>query len=168
VLGNTLDLGAVGVIVPMVDDAAAAARAVSACRHAPEGERSFGTLRGGPAAGGRPLCLVMVETRTGLENVDEIAATPGLDGIYIGPADLALSLGVQPALRVEDEALLEAIERVRAACERHGLIAGMHCLVGDDVPRYAAQGFALITAAVDVLLLGAAIARTLAAARGDG
>ena len=65
VIGNALDLGAHGVIVPMVEDAEQAARAVSACRYAPEGVRSFGALRGpGPAPA--PVCLVMIETRAGL------------------------------------------------------------------------------------------------------
>jgi 4-hydroxy-2-oxoheptanedioate aldolase len=105
VIGHALDVGAHGVIVPMVDDGAAAARAVAACRYAPEGVRSFGALRGG-GEGARPLCLVMIETRAGLEAVDEIAATPGLDGIYIGPSDLSLSLGLQPTLRLEHPPIL--------------------------------------------------------------
>ena len=94
-IGHPLDLGALGVIVPMVESGEEAARAVAACRYAPDGERSIGLLRGA-ADGGEPLCLVMVETRAALERVEEIAATPGLDGIYIGPSDLALSHGLQP------------------------------------------------------------------------
>ena len=164
-IGHALDLGALGVIVPMVDDAAQAARAVAACRYAPEGERSYGPVRP-PASAAAPLCLVMVETRAGLENVEAIARTPGLDGIYLGPSDLALSLGLQPTLRLEHPPVLEAIEHVRATCEREGVLTGLHCLVAEDAARYADRGFALITAAGDLLYLRDALARALAVARG--
>jgi 4-hydroxy-2-oxoheptanedioate aldolase len=162
-VGNALDLGAIGVIVPMVHDREQAARAVSACRYAPEGERSFGVLRG--AAVPRPLCLVMVETLAGLDNVDEIAGTPGLDGVYIGPSDLALSLGLEPTLRLEHPSVLEAIERVRAACERHGVAAGLHCLTAEDAAGFADRGFAMITAGGDLLTLRDSLRRALATAR---
>jgi 4-hydroxy-2-oxoheptanedioate aldolase len=165
VIGHALDLGALGVIVPMVDDAAQAARAVAACRYAPEGERSFGALR---AVGSEPLCLTMVETRAGLEHVEEIARTPGLDGIYIGPSDLALSLGLQPTLRLEHAPVLDAIERVRAACDGAGLIAGLHCLTGEDAARFTGSGFAMITVGGDLRHLRAALERSLASARGEG
>ena len=112
-IGQALDLGAQGVIVPMVESGEEAARAVAACRYAPEGIRSFGALRAG--AGERPLCLVMIETRAGLEQVAEIAATPGLDGIYIGPSDLALSLGLHPTIRLEHPQVLEALAVIHAA-----------------------------------------------------
>jgi len=163
-LGRALDLGALGVIVPMVEDAEQAARAVAACRYAPEGIRSFGVVRGAPEPA--PLCLVMIETRAGLEHVDEIVRTPGLDGVYVGPSDLALSLGLQPTPRLEHGPVLEAIERVRAACERHALIAGLHCLSGEDAARFAGRGFAMITAGADLRHLRDGLERTLAAARG--
>jgi 4-hydroxy-2-oxoheptanedioate aldolase len=161
-IGNALDLGAAGVIVPMVEDGEQAARAVAACRYAPAGLRSFGALRG--AAAEPPLCLVMVETRAALERVDEIAATPGLDGIYVGPSDLALTLGLQPTLRLEHPPVLDAIERVRAACEAAGVIAGLHCLAGEDAARYAGR-FAMVTAGGDLANLRGALAAALAAAR---
>jgi 4-hydroxy-2-oxoheptanedioate aldolase len=159
VIGNALDLGAAGVIVPMVEDGEQAALAVSSCRYAPEGRRSFGALRGGEDG---PLCLVMVETRAGVERVEEIAATPGLDGIYIGPSDLALSLGLEPTLRLEHPAVMEAIERVRAACERRGVICGLHCLAAEDATRFVGSGFALVTAGGDLLYLRQALASAVA------
>ena len=160
-IGNVLDLGAAGVIVPMVEDGEQAARAVSACRYAPRGIRSFGALR----ASAQPLCLVMIETRAGVEGADEIAATPGLDGIYVGPSDLALTLGLQPTLRLEHPPVLEALETVRAACERAGVIAGVHCLAAEDVPVQAKR-FAMVTAGGDLLHLQGALAAALATARG--
>jgi len=164
VIGNVLDLGAAGVIVPMVEDGGQAAHALSSCRYAPAGRRSFGALRG--AAGRDPLCLVMVETRAGLEHAEEIAATPGLDGIYIGPSDLALSLGLAPTPRLEHAAVLEAVEQVRAACAQRGVICGLHCLASQDAARFAADGFAMVTAGGDLLHLRQALASAVASARG--
>ena len=162
-IGQALDLGAAGVIVPMVESGEEAARAVAACRDAPEGVRSFGALRAG--AGDRPLCLVMIETRAGLEAAEEIAATPGLDGVYVGPSDLALSLGLQPSIRIEHAPVVEALETVRAACAAAGIVAGVHCLAAEDVPVRAAR-FALVTAGGDTLHLQGALAAALRTARG--
>lgn len=159
-IGNALDLGAAGVIVPMVEDAEQAARAVAACRYAPDGVRSFGALRGASEA----LCLVMIETRAGVERAAEIAATPGLDGIYAGPSDLALTLGLQPTLRLEHPPVLEALETVRAACAEAGIAAGVHCLAAEDVPEQAKR-YAMVTAGHDSLHLQAALAAALATAR---
>ena len=161
-IGNALDLGARGVIVPMVEDAAQAAAAVSACRYAPEGERSFGALRGASAE--PPVCLVMIETRAGLEQAEAMAATPGLDGIYIGPSDLALTLGLQPTLRLEHPPVLEAIERVRTVCAGAGIVAGLHCLTAEDAAEYAGR-FSMVTAGGDLLHLHAALGSALAIAR---
>ena len=105
---RALDLGAVGVILPLIDNAVEARRAVESCRYPPVGKRSYGPVRAelvmGSAApdelGGDALCFAMIETREGIENLDEIAATPGLDGLYIGPSDLSIALG--PAARPPD------------------------------------------------------------------
>jgi 4-hydroxy-2-oxoheptanedioate aldolase len=164
VIGNALDLGAQGVIVPMVEDAEQAGRAVAACRYAPEGVRSFGALRG--AGGAAPLCLVMIETCAGLERAEEIARTSGLDGIYIGPSDLALSLGLQPTIRLEHPEVLEAIDRVRAVCDAAGVRCGLHCLAAEDVAARSGDGFAMLTAGGDLLHLHGALAGALATARG--
>jgi len=163
VIGRALDYGAHGVIVPMVDDAREAAAAVAACRYAPEGVRSFGAFRGDPDPA--PLCLVMVETRAGLEHVDAIARTPGLDGIYVGPSDLALSLGLQPTLTVEHPPVLDGIAAVRAACRREDRIAGVHCLTAQDAARFAGDGVAMVTAGSDLVHLRGALAAALATAR---
>jgi 4-hydroxy-2-oxoheptanedioate aldolase len=168
---RVLDLGAAGVIVPLVDSAEEAARAVEACRYPPEGTRSYGPSRAALVVGSSvpadlaaaALCFVMIETRNGLEQVEEIAATPGLDGIYIGPSDLSLALGLTPG--VGGPPLEEAIARVRDVAHAHGLIAGMHCSGGADARNRAAEGFELVTVAVDASVFGASIARELAEAR---
>ena len=151
-------------VVPMVETAEQAAHAVAACRYATDGIRSFGALR--DPSPGAPVCLVMVETRTGLENVDEIVRVPGLDGIYIGPSDLALSLGLQPTLTLEHPPVLEAIERVRTACAAAGLLCGLHCLTAEDALKHRDEGFAMVTAGTDVMLLKSGLAATLGTARG--
>jgi 4-hydroxy-2-oxoheptanedioate aldolase len=161
-IGQALDLGADGVIVPMVEDGAQAAAAVAACRYAPAGFRSVGALR---AQEGEPVCLVMIETRAGVERADEIAATPGLDGVYVGPSDLALTFGLQPTIRLEHPPVLEALDTVRDACARAGIVAGMHCLAAEDVPLYSGR-FAMLTAATDMPVMAAGLAAALATARG--
>jgi 4-hydroxy-2-oxoheptanedioate aldolase len=176
---RALDLGAVGVILPLIDNAVEARRAVESCRYPPHGKRSYGPIRAEmvvgsaspDALGGDALCFAMIETRDGLDNLEEIAATPGLDGLYIGPSDLSIALGLPPGgVAVEPSqdrpALAEAIARVREVCEARGLIAGMHCASGAAADHYAKQGFRLITVGVDSSLFKATISRELGAARG--
>ena len=172
---KSLDAGALGVIVPLVNDATEAARAVSACRYPPHGTRSYGPVRAAGVIGSRDpkdldrtvLCIVMVETREGLEKVDEIAATPGLDGIFIGPSDLALSLGLPPTLDVTEEAHVEAVRRIREASHRHGIAAGIQSASGGAAREHAQAGFDMVTVATDAALLRSAARRELMAARGE-
>jgi len=177
---RALDLGAAGVILPLIDNAADAARAVESCRYPPTGRRSYGPVRAqlviGSSSpeelGSQVLCLAMIETRDGLDNVEEIAATPGLDGLYIGPSDLSIALGLPGGGIVEDPAkdrplLAEAIERVRQACEANGIIPGVHCSAGKAAALHAERGFKLITVGVDAGMLKAAVKHELSAARGD-
>lgn len=178
VIGKALDLGALGVVVPMVETAAEAARAVAACRYAPAGKRSIGPLRPNIVMGSdepsdweRVACIVMVETATGLANVDEIAATAGLAAIYIGPGDLALSLGMSPigSHRSAEETTRHAtaIETIRLACDRHGIAAGIYAGDGQEARRYLEAGFRIVTASIDYSLVEAGSRRDMAAARGD-
>jgi len=165
---RALDLGALGVIVPLVGSAEEAARAVAACKYPPHGNRSYGPIRAEIALGSAPqgladdiLCFVMVETAEGLEHVDAIARTPGLDGIYIGPADLSLALGLSPRHDGGD-VLDDAIARVKEACREHGLVAGIHCAGGSAAHTYAALGFDLITVGMDSSFFAATIEQELA------
>jgi 4-hydroxy-2-oxoheptanedioate aldolase len=169
---RALDFGAAGVIVPMVGSGAEALRAVQACRYPPEGNRSYGPVRAELTVGSAApaelaaavLCFAMVETRDGLDRLEEIAGTPGLDGIYIGPADLSLALGLPPRA-TGGQRLEDAIARVRDACHAHGLIAGIQCSAGTGAQARAAEGFKLVTAGMDSSLLKSAISRELAEAR---
>ena len=163
-IGRALDLGAHGVIVPLVESAPDAAAAVAACRYAPEGIRSFGALRGGPDPA--PVCLVMIETARGLEALDEVVRTPGLDGVYVGPSDLALTLGRQPTPAIEHPPVLDAIAAVRDACRREDRLVGVHCLTAPDARRWAGEDLDLVTAGADLPHLGAALEAALTTARG--
>ena len=172
---KSLDAGAWGVIVPLVNSAADARSAVAACRYPPRGVRSFGPSRAASVIGsGVPevldaeaLCLVMVETREALDRVDEIAATAGLDGIYVGPSDLALSLGLTPTLEIREDEHAEAIEHVREICARNGIAAGIHSPSGEWARRHAEAGFDMVTVATDASLLRGAALAELASVRGE-
>lgn len=174
-LMRALDAGALGVIVPMVNGPADAARAVAACRFPPKGMRSYGPIRASGVVGskdpevlaGEVLCIVQIETREGLENVEEIAATPGVDGIYIGPADLALGLGLPLDLSGGKSEHDQAIERVRQACKKNGIAAGLHGASGESAREYAGRGFSMVNVGVDYLLLPAAVRREVEEARGE-
>lgn len=166
-IGAALDAGAEGVIVPGVEDAAAAERAVRACKYAPRGERSWGPMRAVHGLGVLPravdaqtVCLVMIETGDGLDAIDDILAVEDLDGVYIGPADLSVSLGGPPASFAEatDPTVLEAIERIRQACVDHGKVAA---ITGSPAALHP-KGFQMVTAASDYSLIRSALARLAA------
>jgi 4-hydroxy-2-oxoheptanedioate aldolase len=168
-IGKALDAGALGVIVPLVDDAADAAAAVAACRYAPRGTRSYGPTRAQlferpetPRDFEDVLCFVMVETERGLRNVDEIARTPGLDGIYIGPSDLTLGLGGATLAGPESPLLHEPIEQIAAACRQNGIVTGIHCADGASAGRLGARGFGLVTCFKDTTLIANAALREVA------
>ena len=171
-LMKVLDAGAYGVVLPMVNDAEEAARVVSACRYPPVGTRSIGPIRaalyGGadyPAhANDELLVFGMVETRAGYDNLEAIAATPGLDGIYIGPNDLALALGLKPTGAVDNTSPehLQACDRILEVAHRHGKRAAMHCYSAAFAKAAITRGFDLVRLTSDVECLGAGLRRYLA------
>ena len=127
-----LDMGAGGVLIPLVRTAEEARRAVTACRYAPLGTRSYGPSRAHqygfdgdyyPRSQPSIACLVIIETAEAVENIDEILAVEGLDGFVIGPADLSIALGVP--LETKHPKVLQATERVIAAARRAGKPAGV-------------------------------------------
>ncbi|MBL0420299.1 2,4-dihydroxyhept-2-ene-1,7-dioic acid aldolase [Ramlibacter sp. AW1] len=174
-IGKNLDAGAQGVVVPLVNTREEAEAAVMACRYPPRGIRSYGPIRAAlvsdqrdaASLGDSVLCFVMVETRLGLANIDAIASTPGLDGIYVGPADLALGLGLPPDLdKTEPEHVL-AVRTILESCQRHRIVAGIQCASGRSGRLYAAQGFRLVTVGKDSSLLQAAARNEIRVARGE-
>jgi 4-hydroxy-2-oxoheptanedioate aldolase len=153
-IGRALDAGACGVIVPLIETAADAAAAVASVRYPPLGRRSFATNRSGlrPAeANERNVVIAMIETPSALSEVDAICATPGLDGVYVGPSDLSLAVGgafpMDPAVATELEA---AVTRVREAARQAGIAAGMHTRDGATAARRLAEGFTFTSIASDL------------------
>ena len=154
---RALDAGAFGVIVPMINSAEDARNAVASCRYPPDGIRSFGPLRAG-LVGGRdyPLqankeiaCIGMIETAEGIKNLDEIVNTPGLDGIYIGPSDLALAIGL-PAIGDNDNPEHQAVvEKIRVATRNAGIAIGIHTSSAQFCKKYLDQGFQFVNLGTD-------------------
>lgn len=153
-LARVLDTGVAGVIVPGVGGGEEAAALVSAVRPPPEGGRSTGLSRSAVVgAPERPLLLAMIETRDGLEAVDDIAGCPGVDGLFVGPYDLSLSLG-RPS--VVDAEVVAAIGTVTRTARRHGLLAGAFS-ANRDLDRLLPE-LDLVGVDTDVAVLGAGMA----------
>ena len=165
---KALDAGAEGIICPMVNTAADAARLVSYLRYPPLGERSFGPTRASVAkpdyfarSNANTLAFAMIETAEGFANLDAIAATPGLDGIYVGPADLSLSLSngaLKPGLDRQEPKIVDALQRIAAACQRNNIIAALHCGTPDYAQKAISWGFRMVTVGADVRFLTEAAA----------
>ena len=176
IIMKALDAGAYGIICPMVNSAEEAARFVSYMRYPPLGQRSFGPTRvsfaaGADYAGGandNMLAIAMIETAEGMANLDAIAATPGLDGLYVGPADLTLSLTqgrLPPGFDREEPEMIEALQKIVAACKKNNIRAALHC----GTPEYAARaigwGFNMTTVGGDSRFLAAAAGAAVAGFR---
>jgi 4-hydroxy-2-oxoheptanedioate aldolase len=173
---KALDAGVYGIICPMINSREEAARLVSYMRYPPHGVRSFGPTRAlfsagsdyGQHADKEVLCLAMIETAEAMKNLEAIVSTPGLDGVYIGPADLTLGLtGRRYATGFdrEEPEMVEAIRKVLEKSHAVGIRAALHC----GTPAYAAKavgwGFDLVTISNDVRLLAGAAQASVAAAR---
>ncbi|MGH2461700.1 MAG: HpcH/HpaI aldolase family protein [Chloroflexota bacterium] len=164
-----IDAGAYGVIVPMVNSREEAMKAVGACRYPPLGYRSNGANRVRFYAGSdyfsqanqQVACLVMIETVEAIERLEEIASVPGLDGFYIGPSDLAISLGLAPRLAHPEARHAAASQQGLAAARRHGLTAGLHCTGPEEGRRRFAQGFNFNAIGGDVGYVAAGARATL-------
>jgi 4-hydroxy-2-oxoheptanedioate aldolase len=170
-LMRALDLGLGGVICPMVGSRGEAEGLVRATRYPPAGTRSFGPIRAqrgsarDHAAGADPLVFAMIETAEGRANLEEIAATPGLDGLFVGPTDLALALGLERPGDLTDPALLEHLDAILGSCATHDLVPGVHAPDPARAAEMAARGFRLISCAVDTDLLRSGAADALRVAR---
>lgn len=162
-----LDGGAYGVVCPMINSRAEAERFVGACRYSPQGYRSFGPARarlyGGADyashANDTIVTLAMIETAQALANLDEILSTPGLDGIYVGPADLSLSLTGTVSFDYSDPELFARLEQIVAATRRHGIAAGIHTGSPEFAQRMIDIGYRFITVQSDAGLMEGAARR---------
>ena len=153
-----LDAGSYGVICPMVSNKVEAEKFVQACMYPPDGYRSFGPVRGliyggsdyADYANDELLKFAMIETKESLEKLDEIMSTPGLDGIYIGPADLSLAIGEKPGFdRPETSKAYSEILRILEHSKKNNIFAGIH----NGTPEYALKmidkGFNFVTIGAD-------------------
>jgi 4-hydroxy-2-oxoheptanedioate aldolase len=161
IIMKSLDAGAYGVICPMINTRDECEELVAACRYPPRGNRSFGPIRaliyGGADypkhANDHVLAIAMIETRQALDNLEAILAVPGLDGIYVGPADLSNSMGHTPTFDQEEKPVLEAIEHIVRAARRMGVRAGIHCGAPAYAKRMMALGFDFTTLLSDARLM---------------
>ena len=171
-IGRALDAGAGGVIVPLVNTAAEAAAAVTACRYPPDGTRSVGPIvpvnRHGSSyvttANALVSCIPMIETAEGLANIDEILSVPGIDAIYVGPSDLSMRLGLPGRIDQTDPSFRDALERIVASCRAHGVVPGIHASA-DLTGVRARAGFRMITVGFDTTGMFTAFKADLATAR---
>lgn len=174
---KALDAGAYGVICPMVNSRAEAERLVSYVRYPPRGTRSFGPTRANFSAGpgyaseanDHVICLAMIETAQAMDRLDEIATTPGLDGLYIGPADLSIGLSqgqLAPGFDREEPEMVAAIRRVLETGKAAGIRVGLHCGGAAYAAEAVGWGFDLVTLSNDVRLLAGAASASVSDLRG--
>ena len=164
-----LDAGAYGVICPTIESGEDCRRFVSACDYPPRGIRSWGPVRGLMYGGadyfdayaGEILRIALIETAKGIENLDEIAATPGLDMVYLGPNDLGVSYGAKPSYTPNHPEVERAMDILVDAARKHGIEAGMHT-ASAAVARAAAQkGYRLLSLGYASKIITAAAAKVL-------
>ena len=170
---KALDAGAMGIICPMVNTGEDAERFVSATRYPPRGRRSFGPARAKfygddyPArANDETVAIAMIETREAMENLDAILKTPDLDAVYIGPSDLANSLGYEPRFDPVEPAVVSAMDEIVAAARGRNVVAGVHTASPEYARKMFEKGCLFATVASDLRLMDAGAREVLKQTRG--
>ncbi len=163
-----LDAGAQGIICPMLNTRAETEAFVHACRYPPLGYRSFGPMRAGlrtpeyfRTANQEIVTLAMIETELGYKNLEDLAQTPGLTGLYVGPWDLCLSLGLEKVADFSDPTLLDILKHILGVAVKNKLVAGIHCDSPETAVRMQEMGFQLVTPLTDTIMLQKAAAEGL-------
>ena len=158
-----LDLGANVLIVPLVNSAEEARRAVSFAKYPPDGVRGYAFCRANnwssdfneyvKNSNDDVLLLAMIETKTAVENIDEILSVDGIDGVFVGPYDMSGSYGIVGDL--QNEIVKNAIRKVVEACKRHDKIAGQHIThpTPENIREAIAQGYRFLALGIDALYL---------------
>lgn len=165
-----LDAGAYGVICPMINSRAEVEAFVGACRYPPAGYRSFGPKRGllygGPdypqRANETVLAIAMIETATAVENLDAILSAPGLDGIYVGPADLSQSYGGEERVDLTEPSLVATLDHIAARAKAHGVFAGIHTGAPEYTLQMIDKGYQFVTIQSDAGFMAKATQQALA------
>ena len=159
-----LDAGSYGVICPMVSNRQQSEKFVQACLYPPKGYRSFGPIRGllyggpdyGKHANDEILKFAMIETKEALDNLDDIMSTPGLNGVYIGPADLSLAIGEEPSFdKPEGDKVYDTIMKILEHAKKNKIIAGIHNMKADYADKMIKKGFQLVTVGSDQRFMSA-------------
>ena len=171
-----LDAGSYGVICPMVSNRKEAEHFVKACLYPPKGYRSFGPIRGllyggvdyGKHANEELLKFAMIETKEALENLDSIMTTPGLNGIYIGPADLSLAIGQKPSFdKPEGDPVYDVIMKILEHAKKNKIIAGIQNGQPEYAEKMIKKGFQLVTIGSDQRYMTAASKSALSKLKKD-
>lgn len=172
-----LDSGAWGVMVPMVNTRAEAEQAVRWAKYPPVGERSIGGIYAPYSfqttrqeyvaqANEQTMVIVQIESKTALENVDEILSVPGVDVAFVGPNDLSASLGLTPHSESQEPRFLEALETIKAAGRRHNVPLGIWCSDGKVAAARVAEGFQFVSCCNDASSLAGGALQHLQTAKG--
>jgi 4-hydroxy-2-oxoheptanedioate aldolase len=174
IIGKVLDGGAWGVICPMVNTPEEAKALAAAALYPPKGKRSNGPIRAAAYGEASPyqsiandevLVIPMIETQQAIDNIDAILDVPGISGIYIGPSDLGLSLGLKPTLDREEPEIFPLYEKLVKATGKRGQFAGIHNATGTYAARMIDMGFRFVTLANDSGLMQRAARAEIATAR---
>ena len=176
-IGQSLDAGAAAVIVPMVNSKAQAEAVVKAAKYPPLGGRSWGGYTAFQTYGMSPAdylkqantitqVFAMIETQAALDAVEEIAAVPGLDGLFVGPSDLSIALSKGAGIDKTAKHTLDAMKRIATAAQKNNLVAGAFAGSADVIKTYAAMGYTFMAGAVDVDLLQAGAENLMKAVKG--
>lgn len=173
-IGKLLDAGALAIICPGIDDACQAADFVAMCRYPPTGVRSFGPARANlppvadyvRSADAAVMTWAMIESIPAMQHLDEIVAVKGLDGVYVGPNDLALALGEAAGSSTLSPQVEAALDRVVAAAHTAGILAGSFCADGLTARRLIDRGYDLVTPGNDMALVRSAATQRIEQIRG--
>ncbi|MFN8512341.1 MAG: aldolase/citrate lyase family protein [Thermomicrobiales bacterium] len=165
-IGRMLDEGALGIVVPMVHTPELAKQAADACRFPPVGTRSYGWGRAARYGddyvdwiNDELFLAIQLEDIDAVENAEAILSVPGVDGVWAGPSDLALSMGIDPRRMADDDRHNRALEKIVQACRNTGTIPGLACASPEEAKMRAAQGFQFVTAGGDMgFMMSAAMA----------
>jgi 4-hydroxy-2-oxoheptanedioate aldolase len=172
---RALDIGAMGIVVPLIRIAADAQAIVRATRYPPEGTRGFGPLRAANYmfdskdyfyGANENLLVALIVTKEAVENLDAIAAVPGVDVLFLGPFDLCLSLGLDPMKQPYPE-VDAIIERMLAIGRKANVAIGIHAMTPEQLGKRQAQGFRMISYSTDYMLMAEAARAGLSAFRGN-
>ena len=169
---KALDAGSYGVICPMINTREQAERLVSYTHYPPSGIRSFGPTRALYSLGGdyyqtandSIICFAMIETAEAMKNLEEIVSTPGLDGVYIGPSDLAIGISdgrLAPGFDSEDPEIILAIKAILKSAKKANIFAGLHCGSAEYAARAIEWGFNMTTISSDGRLLADAASESI-------